>query len=47
MRKRKVIEMYYDSLEQYKKLQELKDKVDKDNLFNSPLTVKPTWIPIQ
>ena len=42
MRKRKVIEMYYDSMEQYRKLQELKDKVDKDNLFNSLMTVKPT-----
>lgn len=47
MRKKKVIEMYYENMEQYRKLQELKDKVDKDNLFNSLMTVKPTWIPIQ
>ena len=47
MRKKKVIEMYYDSMAQYKKMQELKDKVDPGNLFNSPMTVKPTWIPIQ
>jgi hypothetical protein len=38
--------MYYDSIEQYKKLQELKDRVDYDNLFNTPLTVKPTRISI-
>lgn len=34
--------MYYDSLEQYKKLQELKDNVDPGNLFNTLMTVKPT-----
>lgn len=46
MRKRKVIEMYYDSMQQYRTLQELKDKVDRDNLFNTLMTVKPTTVPI-
>lgn len=39
--------MYYDSIEQYQQLQKLKDKVDKGNLFNTLMTVKPTDIPIQ
>jgi hypothetical protein len=39
--------MYYDSVKQYNKLQELKDKVDPENLFDSLMTVKPTSIPIQ
>ena len=47
MRKKEVILMYYDSVEQYQQLQKLKDKVDKGNLFNTPMTVKPTSIPIQ
>ena len=37
-----VIDMYYDSREQYKQLQKLKDKVDKDDIFSSLMTVKPS-----
>lgn len=46
MRKEEVILKYYDSVESYKVLQKLKDRVDPDNLFNTPMTVKPSKIPI-
>ena len=46
MRKEEVILKYYDSLEAYKVLQKLNDSVDPDNLFNTPMTVKPTNIAI-
>lgn len=46
MTKEEVILKYYDSLDAYKVLQKLKDRVDPDNLFNTPMTVKPTKIPI-
>lgn len=44
MTKEEVILKYYDSLDAYKVLQKLKNRVDPDNLFNTPMTVKPTKI---
>lgn len=40
MSERKVVNMYYDSEEQYKTLQELKGKVDPDDLFHTSFTVQ-------
>jgi len=40
MSKPEVIKMYYDNLEQYQQLQELKKKVDPDDLFHTDLTVQ-------
>ena len=40
MSREEVVRMFYDDEAQYKKLQEMKEKIDPNDIFHTNLTVK-------